>query len=141
MKKKFIWKITAVMSVLILMAMTWYGVNFGASTAQAKTSTRGEQPYNSFQYFTSGGSGDQENEKYGWNMTYFQNLNGDDYFDLVIVTPWYDHGVVNDIGAVYIFYGMVDSSFEDLSHNSRLRGIPDESKLGDTYTWLVKFLK
>ncbi len=136
MKKKFVWKITAVMSVLILMAMTWYGVDFGASPAQAKTSTRGEQPYNSFQYFTSGGSGDQENEKYGWNMTYFQNLNGDDYFDLVIGTPWYDHGVVNDIGAVYIFYGKVDSSFEDLSHSAADVIITGEFD-GDHFGWDV----
>ena len=86
-------------------------LNFG--DIQIISRATGKQPYNSFACYGWGGLGDQQDGKYGWNITLINNLNGDAYPDLVISTPWYDSSTFDDVGSVYIFYGSSGSGFED----------------------------
>ncbi len=116
LKLKQVGKISAINLVMILLLMNLFGVDFCTSSSPVRVD--GIQPYNSFKDYIWGGLGEQTNLKYGWNLTYIENLNGDAYPDLVIGTPWYDSGPVNDIGKIYIFYGKPNIGFDDINYTN-----------------------
>jgi hypothetical protein len=52
-------------------------------------------------------TGSQSDDRFGWNVSYAHDVNGDGYSDVIIGAPYNDSkdGSLNDAGAVYIFYG------------------------------------
>ena len=131
MKRKYIGKILAVCFVLILTVMNLYGVDFG--TSQDAADSWDCQQDNSFKNYIWGGISEQENENYGWNISFIENLNGDEYPDLVIGTPWYDAPSIIDTGAVYIFYGKANYGFNNINYSHadvKIRGDIDGDKFG-----------
>lgn len=134
MKTNSLLKVTTMFCVMILIAMSFYSINFGSIMGTASSSNI--QPDNTFEPMIFGGEGEQENDMYGWNLTYIDNLNGDDFVDLVVGTPWFDTTVMANVGAVYIFYGQTQPVFDNLSHSKAdvvIRGDID----GDNFGWSV----
>ena len=86
--------------VLIIILINFNSLNFATSSNSARLG--GNQPYNSFDNYIWGGIGEEKNEMYGWNITYIENLNGDEYIDLVVGSPWHGTGVENNKGAEYV---------------------------------------
>jgi preprotein translocase subunit YajC len=126
MIKNNILKFSAIFIVLILTATSLFGINsvFWMDSAYAEY-----QPYNSFDKYDWGGVSGKENDRYGWNMTYINSINNDNYVDLVIGAPWYDGGDIKDTGAVFIFYGKAETSFQNLNYSAA-----DVVISGDFYT-------
>jgi hypothetical protein len=135
MAKSILGKYLAVFIVLILVFMNLYGVNFGSTTETSNSRSRA-QPYNSFRNYNWGGLGEQQDEKYGWNVTYIKNLNGDSYPDLVVGSPWYDSVTLNEVGMVYIFYGKENSAFADVNYTDADVSIRGDG-LGFKFGWDV----
>ncbi len=128
---KYIRKILPLFFVLVLITTNLAGMSFG--DIEASTKPRSVQPYNSFKENTMSGSSNQENEKYGWNMTYIENLNGDEFGDFVIGTPWYDKDLVIDVGAIYIFFGKEKKNEMDFSNSAAsaiITGVFDSDQFG-----------
>jgi len=116
MKSENVGKISTIVFMIILIAMNFTGIDFGISHGLA--SSGGRQPENTFVSSEINGESLQENERYGWNITYIENLNGDAYTDLIVGAPWYDHDLAQDTGAVYIFYGSGNPMFDNLNPSS-----------------------
>ena len=112
MKLRLLDKTLVIFCIAILILFNFYAVNFSTSSDTVRAS--GKQPYNSFKQFNWGGIGEQTNDKYGWNLTYIENFNGDEYPDLVIGAPMYDQNPQTNDGAVFIFYGSMDNSFNNI---------------------------
>ncbi len=131
MKFENMGKIGTVFFIVGLMVINLYGIEFTASMGSADSS---HYPmFNDFQNFKFGGISEQENENYGWNITYIENLNGDNYVDLVLGSPWYDGPSLIDVGAVYIFYGKAGSVLHNLNYSEAdviIRGDIDGDKFG-----------
>ena len=103
MKLMFVSKIWTIFIILILILINIYGINFGTSKGSLRLNDN--PPDSALKQYIWGGIGEDTDAKYGWNLTYIDDLNGDVYPDLVIGSPWYD-GSSTDMGAVYIFYGL-----------------------------------
>lgn len=127
-------KISAMIVVLSLFGVSFLGVELCHTYTTALAS--GNKLDNSFIPFSQPGISAQENEKYGWNMSYIEDLNGDNYIDLVVGAPWYDLGLASDTGAVYIFYGSTGSSFSDLDPSAADIVITGQLD-GDKFGWDV----
>ncbi len=135
MKIRGIYKLLSVFFVIILVAINLNGFYF--VTSQDSTKSRGTQPYNSFRNYIWGGSGEEDDSKYGWNITYIKNLNNDAYPDLVVGTPWFDSSST-DIGAVYIFYGAANTGFDDINYSQADVTIRGDG-LGFKFGWDVAY--
>ncbi len=127
-------KISAILLVLALILINFYGVNFGTTPAGARAS--GTQPYNSFKQYIWGGLGNSKDDMLGWNITIIENLNGDAYPDLVVCTPWYDSSTNIDVGVVYIFYGSANTGFNDINYSHADVTIQGDG-LGHKFGWDV----
>ena len=124
MKVKLPYKSSAIFLTMILILVNFYVVNFGTLSGTPREPR--VQPYLSFKQFNWGGIGERAEDKYGWNFTYIENLNGDAFPDLVIGTPWYGSPSFDDRGAIFIFYGSASSAFNNLNYSQA-----DVTILGD----------
>jgi hypothetical protein len=116
--------------ISILILLNLIGVNFSISMDLVRSNDN--QPYNSFKQHIWGGIGPEEDAGFGWNSTFIENLNGDQYPDLVIGAPFHDSGSGTDVGAVYIFYGKA-SGFDDLNYSEadvKIVGEGNSNKFG-----------
>ncbi len=109
-----------VIVTLILILLNFWCINYVVSDSDHNndSSTRGgQQPYNSFKQYIWGGTGSHADAMFGWNFTYIENLNGDQYPDLVVGTPKFTSGSEIDKGAVYIFFGKANSGFDNITYD------------------------
>ncbi|WP_455392015.1 integrin alpha, partial [[Eubacterium] cellulosolvens] len=134
MNLKLLGKCCAILVVIVLILVNFFGVNFGSPEVSPRL-TRG-QPYNSFRQYIWGGAGEQQDALFGWNLTYIKNLNGDNYPDLVIGAPSYDGATFNDIGIVYIFYGSANTGFTNINTSQADVTIRGDG-LGNKFGWDV----
>ena len=67
MKTNSLLKVSTMFCVMILIAVSFYSINFGSILSTASSSNI--QPDNTFEPMIFGGAGDQENDMYGWNLT------------------------------------------------------------------------
>ena len=133
MKSKSRGKILIILIVFLLLGMNFIGINTGSEN---RTPRLNKQPYNSFKEYIWGGIGKEENSRFGWNLTYIENLNNDAYTDLVVGVPWEDSGTENDVGAVYVFYGSAESGFDSINISDADVSIRGEG-LGNRFGWDV----
>jgi hypothetical protein len=111
----------------------FYGLNYSSSNVSNLQRADRNQPVNSFKQYIWGGLGEQEYSKFGWNLTYIANFNGDIYPDLIIGTPWYDTTFDLDVGMVYIFYGIESTGFSNINFTNAdvtIRGDGLNNKFG-----------
>ena len=132
MSLKLLGKISAAIFVVMLILMNFYGLNFGITPEAARAGDK--QPYNSFKQYICGGVGEGEDSNYGWNITYIENLNGDNYPDLVVGTPWYDGTFSTDVGKIYIFFGSPNSGLSDINCSNADVTISGDAE-GNKFGW------
>ena len=135
---RFKFKILIILFSIIFLLSNFYGFFYCLSEDAdliRSLNNRG-QPDKSFKQYEWGGLGSQEGERYGWNITYISDFNGDANPDLIIGTPWYDDTSIADVGMVYIFYGKPGSGFTDLNYSKADVTIRGDST-GNQFGWDV----
>jgi hypothetical protein len=126
-------RLLAVIIVICLISINFVGLNYGSPDRGARLKN---QPYNSFKEYLWGGVGEGDESKFGWNITYIENLNNDQYPDLVVSAPLLEVGTEADVGAVYIFYGTSNVGFSNLNISNADVRIQGEG-LGNKFGWSI----
>jgi hypothetical protein len=127
-------QITAIFVIVALMGVSLFSMY--QSTMWVSASSNENEHFDTFDTLSWDGTGSQENERYGWNMTYMKDLNGDQYVDLIIGAPWFNDGASHDIGAIYIFYGKAEHTFNNLNPSAANVVITGDVD-GDNFGWDV----
>jgi hypothetical protein len=116
MTSRFLDKAVVILILFLLLLMNFLGMSF--SDLHGVTRSSEIQPNNSFKKYIWGGVSDQKDAGYGWNLTYIENFNGDEYIDLMIGAPMYDFAPQTDDGAVFIFYGSMNNNFKNINYSN-----------------------
>ncbi|MCG2827129.1 MAG: integrin alpha, partial [Thermoplasmatales archaeon] len=61
------------------------------------------------------GNGNATGDRFGWNVSYAGDLNGDGYDDIAVGAPYVTYNSVTGCGAVYIFFGYSNISLGNLT--------------------------
>ena len=61
------------------------------------------------------GVGGATGDRYGWNVSYAGDINGDGYDDIVVGAPYVTYNSISECGAVYIFFGRENFNPNDLN--------------------------
>ena len=87
------------------------------------------------------GVGSQNNDRFGWNVSYAGDVNNDGYSDIIVGAPYNDSsdGSKADCGAAYIFFGYSGISTNDINASSANVSIYGETA-GDHFGWSVSDL-
>jgi hypothetical protein len=69
-------------------------------------------------------TGAKSNDRFGWNVSYAGDLNGDGHADVIIGAPFNDsvNGSVSEAGAAYIFYGPKKGNYSAESADVKIYG-------------------
>jgi hypothetical protein len=77
-------------------------------------------------------TGINSDDRFGWNVSYAHDVNGDGYPDIIIGAPYNDSadGSLNDAGAVYIFYGPKTGNYSVENAEVRIYGTAANDHFG-----------
>jgi hypothetical protein len=77
-------------------------------------------------------TGVHSDDRFGWNVSYAHDVNGDGYNDIIIGAPYNDSadGSLNDAGAVYIFYGPKTGNYSVENAEIKLYGTAANDHFG-----------